>query len=181
MNLEQIRIYLNYILPDIIRNKIFTFIDYLANNLWWIFIISTILIVHFFYHFSLAFLHIFLFYLHLILQYLHNSPLTISVFPNTSSLFFHISGIVWLIFSPSKSPSMMKLNIWGALIELGEYGLSVYLILISLLNLFPDIIDTVFDVYIQLYPLQIFYNDIYIANVGYVLNIVNQRSRKNGR
>jgi len=54
----------------------------------------------------------------------------------------------------------MKLNIWGELIELGEYDLSVYLILISLLNLFPDIIDTVFDVYIQLYPLQIFYNDI---------------------
>ncbi len=44
MNLEQIRIYLNYILPDIIRNKIFTIIDYLANNLWWVFIITTIIL-----------------------------------------------------------------------------------------------------------------------------------------
>jgi HD-GYP domain-containing protein (c-di-GMP phosphodiesterase class II) len=43
VNLDQIRYYLNYILPDVIQEKVFYIISFLSDKLWWVFILSTII------------------------------------------------------------------------------------------------------------------------------------------
>ena len=45
MNLSQIRYYLNYVLPDEILNKVYNIIDFLSNSLWWVFLLSTFILL----------------------------------------------------------------------------------------------------------------------------------------
>ncbi len=42
INLDQLRYYLNYILPDIIKNKVFNIIDYMSGALWWVFLLLAV-------------------------------------------------------------------------------------------------------------------------------------------
>jgi len=45
INLSQIRYYLNYILPDIIKERFYDFIDFLSNSLWWVFLLISIICI----------------------------------------------------------------------------------------------------------------------------------------
>ncbi len=43
MNFQQIRFYLNYVLPDIIKERFYNTIDYLSGSLWWVFLIVSVI------------------------------------------------------------------------------------------------------------------------------------------
>ena len=42
INLEQIRYYMNYVLPDVIREKFYEIMDYMSGYLWWVFLLLAI-------------------------------------------------------------------------------------------------------------------------------------------
>ena len=45
VNIEQIRYYLNYILPDLIKERFYNFIDYLSTSLWWVFLLVSVICI----------------------------------------------------------------------------------------------------------------------------------------